>query len=149
MVGVYDVNGAVTLLRALLDQGSQSSFISESAAQTLKFKREGVNALVSGIGNKMQKATAMIQVTIFPRFESTFEMKTNAVVLPKLTKISSHISTKLDCEFLNNLSLADPSFLKQSEIDIILGAAEYANVLKMGLIKSENNCELFCFWYMR
>lgn len=66
-------------------------------------------------------------------------MPIRAVVLPKLTKISSNLSAKCDFEFLNNLTLADPSFLDHSEIDIILGAAEYANVLKMGLMKSDKN----------
>lgn len=44
-----------------------------------------------------------------------------------------------DVEFLNNLTLADPSFMNESEIDIILGASEYARVIKLGLMKSENN----------
>lgn len=127
------------MLRALLDQVSQSTFISETAAQTLKLKRVKIEALVPGIGEKMQKATSMMQLQIFPRFESKFLMNTNAVILPKLTKITSNASTKMNFDFLNNLSLADPSFLENSEIDIILRAAEYANVLKMGLMKSENN----------
>lgn len=59
--------------------------------------------------------------------------------MPKLTKISGNPSAKMNFEFLNNLSLADPSFLENSEIDTILGAAEYAQVLNMGLMKSENN----------
>lgn len=81
----------------------------------------------------------MIPLTIFPRFESNFTLQTKAVVLPKLTKIAGNLSAKNDFEFLNNLTLADLSFLKHSEIDIILGAAEYANVIKMGLMKSDKN----------
>lgn len=98
-----DANGAKILLRALLDQGSQSTFISETAAQTLKLKRVKIDALVSGIGEKMQKATSMMQLRIFPRFQSEFLMDTNAVILPKLTKISSNASTKMNFDFLNNL----------------------------------------------
>lgn len=139
LIGAYDANGAKILLRALLDQGSQSSFISETAAQTLGLKREKIDALVSGIGEKVQKAKSMIRLQILPRFESKFSMHTNAVVLPKLTKITNNASTKMNFDFLNNLSLADPSFLNKSEIDIILGAAEYAHVLKMGLMKSDDN----------
>lgn len=40
---------------------------------------------------------------------------------------------------MNNLTLADPSFLNNSEIDVILGAAEYAKIIKMGLMKTDNN----------
>lgn len=44
-----------------------------------------------------------------------------------------------DFDFVENLTLADPSFLEAGEIDLILGAAEYAQIIKMGLIKSEKN----------
>lgn len=64
-------------------------------------------------------------------------METTAIVLPKLTKISRNDPENTDYEFVNNLTLADPSFLNDSEIDIILGAAEYAKIIKIGLMKSE------------
>lgn len=44
-----------------------------------------------------------------------------------------------DFEFTSNLSLADPSFLRDSEIDVILGASEYASAIKSSLVKSEKN----------
>lgn len=50
IVRVTSESGTDLLLRALLDQGSQSSFISESAVQKLGLRKEKVFASISGIG---------------------------------------------------------------------------------------------------
>lgn len=139
LLGVFDKNGSRVLLRALLDQGSQSAFISETAAQTLKFGRKNINAIISGIGDKEQRAIHSVQLTLFPRFESNYILNCDAIVLPKLTKITDNTRLKTDIDFVNNLTLADPSFLNGGEIDIILGASEYAQIIKMGLMKGEKN----------
>lgn len=137
MIGVRDKNGSIIMLRALLDQGSQSAFISEQAAQKLKLHRENIHAVVSGIGAKTQVAKHTVEISLFPRFESDFMIETNAVILPKLTAITRFEHDENDFEFTNNVTLADPSFLRPSEIDIILGAWEYALAIRTGLIKSE------------
>lgn len=63
MIGVRDKHGSIIMLRALLDQGSQSAFISEHAAQTLRLKRESIYAIVSGIGAKTQVANYAMEIT--------------------------------------------------------------------------------------
>lgn len=139
LLGVFDKNGAKILVRALLDQGSQSAFISESMAQILKTERKDINAIISGIGEKEQSAKHSMQLTLFPRFKSDYVLNCEAIVLPRLTNVSKNTHLKPDFEFVNNLTLADPSFLDSGEIDIILGASEYAQIIKMGLIKGERN----------
>lgn len=137
MIGVFDKNGSVIMLRALLDQGSQSAFITEQAAQTLRISRRSIHAIISGIGAKTQVSKQAIELSLFPRFESDFIITTHAIILPKLTEINPFEHEENDFEFLDNITLADPSFLRDSDIDIVLGAAEYARVIKSGLIKSE------------
>ena len=139
MIGVRDKSGTMILLRALLDQGSQSAFITENAAQSLRLPRKSINAIVSGIGATEQIAKHTMQLAIFPRFDSNFIINSEAVILSKLTKITHVNHDENDFEFVNNLTLADPSFLRESDIDIILGASEYAQAIKSGLIKSEKN----------
>lgn len=139
LIGVRTKYGEMITLRALLDQGSQSAFITEQAVQTLKIKRESINAIVAGIGGKRHVAKHAIEISLFPRFQSEFSINTYAIIMPKLTQVSSFDYDENDFNFINNLTLADPSFLKESDIDIILGAAEYAQALKSGLIKSEKN----------
>lgn len=139
ILGAFDKNGARILLRALLDQGSQSAFISEKAAQTLKLPRKSIDVTISGIGAREQKAKHLIEMTMFPRFESDFILNCNAIILPRLTHVSNNTQFKDDFDFTENLTLADPSFLDDGEIDVILGASEYAAIIRMGLIKSEKN----------
>lgn len=139
LVSVFDINGARILLRALLDQGSTDALISETAAQILKLNRKSVNARVTGIGDKAQKSTQFIHLTIGPRFQSDFVFDVEAIILKKLTTFSGCDTIKNDFEFAKNLTLADPSFEQGSEIYIVLGCAEYARVIKNGLIKTETN----------
>lgn len=137
LIGVVAKNGERIMLRALFDQGSTSAFVTENAAQTIALPRNKIHAVVSGIGNKEQIARQSIDLTVVPRFQSDFSMLSEAIILPKLTKISHGASNSKDFEFVNNLTLADPSFLNESDVDIILGAAEYAQAIKLGLVKSD------------
>lgn len=81
MIGVRNKYGETIMLRALLDQGSQSAFISESAAQTLKLRRESISAEITGIGAKTQNAKYAMELFLFPRFESDFSITTRAIIL--------------------------------------------------------------------
>lgn len=139
LVGVFGKNGNLIVLRALLDQGSQCAFISENAAQTLGLTRESITAEIAGIGATVQTAKWAINLTIVPRFESSFHVHTYAVILPKLTRTAKNDFNISEFAFLPNLTLADPSFMQASEIDIILGAAEYAQIIKNGLLKANNS----------
>lgn len=105
LIGAYAKDGTKIMLRALLDQGSQSAFITESAAQTLKLPRKETNATIIGIGAKAQTAKSAVEMSIFPRFESDFIMNVNAIVLPKLTKVSSISASEADYDFVNDLTL--------------------------------------------
>ncbi|KAF9407032.1 hypothetical protein HW555_012813, partial [Spodoptera exigua] len=57
-------SGRVTVLRALIDHGSQATFMSERAAQMLRLKRTPVNGTITGVGSTKTnvKHTAEIQL---------------------------------------------------------------------------------------
>lgn len=60
LVSVKAKNGEMILMRALIDQGSQGTFIRESAAQLLKLPYEKITAEVSGIATVIKKAVHRI-----------------------------------------------------------------------------------------
>lgn len=137
MVTVRAKTGEPILLKALVCQGSQSSFISENAFQTLNLNRQKIHANVSGIGENLSTSKFCVDLVIQPRFKSAFILNTRALVLKKLTKISSRVSEHTECfNQFNNLLLADPSFREQSDIDIILGVIELTAIIRPGLVKS-------------
>lgn len=140
LVTIESKLGQKVVLKALIDQGSQSSFISENAMQTLNLKRNRVSAHITGIGEKTASSKYSVDLKIFPRFKSSFVLETKALVLDKLTKISSVISSNINSvDQFKNLLLADPSFRDQSDVDIILGVVELTAIIKPGLVKSIPN----------
>lgn len=50
LVHALDYNGAIQLIRVLLDAESHYNFITERAAQRLDLSNQSLNAIISGIG---------------------------------------------------------------------------------------------------
>ncbi|XP_073944620.1 uncharacterized protein [Choristoneura fumiferana] len=135
-VGVKDCRGAIVYFRALVDQGSQATFITESAAQLLNLKKTPLSANVTGIGNHAVKARHIVNLDIYSPIDTHYVMQAKAHVLTKLTPM---LPTK---EFditqwpaLSQVKLADPHLNKPGPIDLLLGADVYACILLQGLHK--------------
>ncbi|CAH0727376.1 unnamed protein product, partial [Brenthis ino] len=108
--------------RALLDSGSQSSFITESVKQRLNLTPQPSNVNIVAIGNntlnlspercslKLQSNTSSFEVSMF-----CLVLKTISDDLPKHHFNISSLK-------LNNLELADPSFNEPSPIDMLIGS---------------------------
>lgn len=129
-----DKNNEQVLLRALLDQGSQSNFITEHACQLLGLQKNRADITVYGISAEPKMVKNMVSVKVFSR-RFAFSLEINAIVLPKITSLHHNNDDIKSFPYLQNLVLADPSTNKTNGIDILLGAAEYAKILKPGLIK--------------
>ncbi|XP_045542389.1 uncharacterized protein LOC123723515 [Papilio machaon] len=131
-------NGYSQVLRALLDQGSQASFITESAVQLLKLKKMAVKTTISGLGGGHSDLTSkyMVQVNIQSLIDPNFNFQIKAYVLSRVTSILPERKfTLVDWPELHSVELADPNFNKPSKIDILLGSEAYTKILKEGLIK--------------
>lgn len=109
VIGVESKNQEKITLRALIDQGSQSSFVSENALQTLQLKRKPTTVQINGIGDIKKVPKYCVELTIYPRFKSEFSLHTNAIVLDKLTSVSTKFAEINKFDHLNNLLMADPS----------------------------------------
>ncbi|XP_055922135.1 uncharacterized protein LOC129953210 [Eupeodes corollae] len=129
--------GQPLLLRALLDQGSESSFITESAAQLLNLKKEKNRVKVIGVGeSNVSTSNWKVTLTILSNVNTDFTLQLNALVLPKLSAIlPTHKIPMSNWNHLKNIELADPKFNKPSKIDILLGSDAYSSIILEGLIK--------------
>lgn len=108
MVKIKNNMGEPILFKALIDQGSQSSFISENAAQLLGIPREKINATITDIGEQEKTAKSTISIQVQPRMASDFILQTNTVVLNKLTMCPDLSNAdETNWTHLNNLTLAD------------------------------------------
>ncbi|KAF9407200.1 hypothetical protein HW555_012691 [Spodoptera exigua] len=67
LVQVTDEDGHNTVLRALIDQGSQANFVSERAAQLLKAKRTRIKGTITGVGAAQTTVNHVIRVELRSR----------------------------------------------------------------------------------
>ncbi|XP_047540908.1 uncharacterized protein LOC125073870 [Vanessa atalanta] len=125
------------VIRALLDQGSQASFVSEHIVQLLGLKRTNVNGKVSCLGDGHLNIKHAVNVEIESRYEPVGKVCVNAYVLKSLTSLLPSREVRIpDWLELKSLPLADPEFSSPGKVDILLGADVYGEILQNGVKKS-------------
>ena len=67
IVGIDDAAGETLMFRALLDSGSQTSFITASAASNHNIARSTVDVKISGIDGRQQAAKESVNLVIGPQ----------------------------------------------------------------------------------
>lgn len=78
--------GTMEPVRALIDQGSQSSFITTKTVQRLQLKQQKTQVTVSGLGGTNSGViSGRVALRMTPRFESKFSLQFEALVLRQLT----------------------------------------------------------------
>ncbi|XP_047543217.1 uncharacterized protein LOC125075548 [Vanessa atalanta] len=135
-VKVFHSNGFKYIIRALIDQGSQASFVSESTVQLLGLVRKPVSGWVSGLGDGRMRIKYTVLLRLESRHNPNSYIQVNAYVLHSLTSLlpSTNLSTPKWVE-MDNLPLADPTYAVPGKIDILLGAEVYNEILLDGVIK--------------
>ncbi|XP_048477681.1 uncharacterized protein LOC119694152 [Plutella xylostella] len=139
LVNVKTRSGQVHLLRALLDQGSQASFITESAVQLLGLRKMPTRSSISGVGSEKSTLSSkyMVETQIQSRHDPGFQVQVRAHVLSAITSLlPSDKVGRLDWLESMEIPLADPQYHTPNKIDILLGADVYGQVLTAGLMKS-------------
>lgn len=139
IIKVLDADNKFHFARALLDSGSQPSFISEALCQRLNLKRAKLNSPVSGIGQSKVNVRFGVTILIASRF-GNFESNLDCLVLPKLTVAlpSCHIDVTR-WQILSHLPLADPQFNVSQGVDIIIGAELFCSLLENQQIRLNAN----------
>ncbi|UYV64634.1 hypothetical protein LAZ67_3001408 [Cordylochernes scorpioides] len=119
------------VVRALLDQGSQSSFIHRDVLQGLSIPVSKVDAQIYGINaTKGEEVKDLAQFAIRPLGNQDWELPLQALVVNKMTGLLPSRDLRLPItEKLRDIQLADPQFMKSGKIDIILGADVYGLLL--------------------
>lgn len=110
-------------VRALLDCGSQSSFITESLKQRLSLKSNATQISVIGIGNQCNNNVTENCVVKMQSTQDNFNLTFSCLVLNQLTGLlpKNHISIQ-SFKLPKNIQLADPKFNQPAPVDMLLGA---------------------------
>ncbi|XP_059217426.1 uncharacterized protein LOC131994659 [Stomoxys calcitrans] len=113
--------GELFTLRALIDPGSQRTFITQRIQKRLQIPTSKAHFEIFGIGEQTQTSNKECQLVIVAeKYDVRFTV--SAIVLPKMTKWLPSVSFKIsNPSELEELDLADPNFNKSAQIDLILG----------------------------
>lgn len=136
IIPVNSSSGQQIFLRCLLDQGSQSSFITEAATQQLGLRKTPIIATVTGLGSvPTETSKSLVTFNLNSRYDIDLQLSVEALVLSKITGNlpSSFIATEVNWDHIKDLFLADPQFSHPSKIDVLLGADIYSQILLDGL----------------
>ncbi|XP_076388605.1 uncharacterized protein LOC143264583 [Megachile rotundata] len=136
---VVSQNGDRFPARALLDQGSEVSFITESLAEKLELTCRFSAVPIIGVG--AQRSNIAHRATTFQlisRIDESFKCHVDALMLPELTTcLPAARIVHTQWSHLEGLHLADPDFAKPDKIDIILGAHVYSQIIREGLRRGD------------
>lgn len=128
-------NGRSAVARCLLDSASQLSFISQSLVDQLDATTFPHVLNIDGVGKKLTRASKCTILRLTSLTEK-FERDLNFVVLDEITCAlpQTRIHERL-LPIQDSLLLADDSFNVPGEVQILLGADIYYDLLKVGFIK--------------
>ncbi|XP_055838402.1 uncharacterized protein LOC129906610 [Episyrphus balteatus] len=123
------------LLRALIDPGSEATYILQSVVNRFKLFTRSTNASICGIGEVQSEfSTSMCPLTLESRINPDVHIPIAAVVLKKLTgNLPSQTVDASNLVELKRLRLADPNFDKPASIDMLIGADIYPLILCEGI----------------
>lgn len=136
MIKAKSRSGIKYVIRALLDQGSQASFVTEATVQLLGLKRIPISGWVSGLGNGQTRIKHMVSLNVESNHNPNNSIQVKAYVLSVLpsTIPSREIPSPMWVP-LEEITLADPTYLTPGKIDILLGAEVYSDILLSGVMK--------------
>lgn len=110
-------------VRAVLDCGSQSSFITEAVKSKLKLPIQPSDINIVGIGDSfIKQSTERCSLQLSSKNTTPFSVTMSCLVLPSICgKVPKYPCNILHVD-LSNFNLADPKFNEPAAIDLLIGA---------------------------
>lgn len=140
MLDVIAADGHRHSLRALLDSGSQASFITEKAASLLMLRRfhSPVN-ITTFASSSTTLVKGKATITILPCNKLSPSVSVDTLIVPKITGLTPQVPiTHETWTHVENLPLADPSYHLPGHIDLLLGADLFPSLILTGQHRGKN-----------
>ncbi|XP_072389610.1 uncharacterized protein [Diabrotica undecimpunctata] len=140
LVTVYSKDGRPMHARALLDNGSQHSFISRDLVEKLNLTPYFKQLQISTISENTSMSNQMINIEFFPYNVKDRSFKTSFAVLDSITcRVPKATLDRSKINVPPNLTLADPSYSVPGKIDLLLAGDIYSELLTDGFIRLGKN----------
>lgn len=128
-VKVFAKDGREVHIKCILDSGSQVSLITTKAVEVLGFKPERADINLIGVTESQNKVSYCIPLQIHS-LTSPFNTLIDCHVVEKITcKLPQTPINLDDVNIPNNITLADTTFYQPSEINMLIGADIFFQVL--------------------
>lgn len=138
MVHAHDHQEIPRPCRVLLDCGSQANFISRKFVTKLGLIPISLDVAISGVNGTVSTTTQAVQVKLQSRID-LYRATIDCIVVDRVTdKLPGIMLRRKDFKFPRNIKLADPQFHIPSEIDILIGAEIFWDLLCVGQISSSD-----------
>lgn len=134
-VFLFDKNGKRFTACALLDNGSQTSFVTSDLVKKLNLPTDNKCLQTTSISCKVTNTQKVAQLKVYSMLPNKPEFSVSCIVLDYITSNLPRISVKSSINLPPNLTLADPAFLTSKPIDLLLGMDVYAELLCPGIEK--------------
>lgn len=125
--------------RILFDTGSQTSFITENLVKRLHCDTYKINLNILGISKGKTMSNEMTDIIINSKLDNS-SFKVSCAILENITCQLPQVPINLkDLNIPIDIQLADPLFFNPSDIDILVNASVYSDMLCDGLIRLGKN----------
>lgn len=141
LVDVTSRSGQSHVFRALIDQGSEASFVTTRVVEMLNLKKTKISGEVSGVGESNRLSIRhMVGLQVKSRYDTNFSINVNAFVLKSLTRrLPAKEIRGYSWPQLSDIKLADPTFSIPGRIDILLGADVFGQIIDSGFMRGPGN----------
>ncbi|KAJ3654815.1 hypothetical protein Zmor_013974 [Zophobas morio] len=137
---VVDSRGKYRAFRALLDTASEATFVTERCAKVLGLPQTNAVVPIQGLNQMSSSSTSgVLKCELRSHLVRNFSLKAEMVVVPQIcgdvpTRAVSQDRLR-QFRHIRNLKLADPEFGKPQQVDVLLGADVYGQIVTSGFRK--------------
>ncbi|GFT97534.1 retrovirus-related Pol polyprotein from transposon 17.6 [Trichonephila clavipes] len=130
LINVKSKHGEQKTCRALIDNASQNSLISKQCADRLKLPLKHTNHKLVGVNETFAETSLYSTNFEFSSCVSSDKFQVKALLVSKVTSAMPNFPIKYhEWPHIKDLTLADPTFYIENEIDILLGADVFMTLI--------------------
>ncbi|XP_024888613.1 uncharacterized protein LOC112465335 [Temnothorax curvispinosus] len=138
VASVNNSQGIPVECRVLLDCGSQANFISRKLLNILGLKPQNQSVSISGVNGSVTNSSQVVNLRIHSLINSYYADISCIVTDQVTSKLPAYNLKRDNFDIPRNLKLADPNFHKAADIDILLGAEFFWELMCVGQIKASH-----------
>lgn len=138
LIHIQDAANNFQQVRALIDPGSQSSFITDACVQKLGITRTKCNKNIVGLSQTSVNSTkGQVSCVIKPVHMHEPQLVTKAIVLNNITsELPSTPLSKRVVDYFKEWSMADSQYYKPSKVEFLIGANLFPLIFDGGRVST-------------